>query len=365
MALVRRYGEERNEGKRRKSERASRRTRTAVYDAETGPCNEHCNEHCGELIRMLLRGACVRTPLVCTRAASSSGCCFASVSAKSRSCSSVCVLPRARTSLRSGCEVSRNLVARAQPPSGEGLGDAEEIGSGKVSRTIPVFPLGVVPVPFAEVPLHIFEARYRVLFSTLLYGEDDIEEGLADASSEFAGSKEFGMCYVDKEGNIASVGSLLEIEKHQLLEDGRIFVQNKAVKRFTVSEVIEQNPILLCKVDFIEDDLEVDESGEVQELAKEVVELFQKSLALGSNLENKQEPPKPEQLTSLPPTELSYWLASLFPQDPQEQQLLLQIESAEGRLERLKEIFEATYNYHLARNSIKSAFGEGGEGGEE
>ena len=79
---------------------------------------------------------------------------------------------------------------------------------------------------------------------------------------------------MDKQGNIASVGSLLEIEKHQLLEDGRIFVQNKAVKRFTVSEVIEQNPILLCKVDFIEDDLEVDESGDVQELAKEVVELF-------------------------------------------------------------------------------------------
>ena len=94
-------------------------------------------------------------------------------------------------------------------------------GDGDV-RTLPVFPLGVVPVPFQNVPLHIFEARYRVLFSTLLYGESDIDEGLADPESEFAGSKEFGMCYIDKEGNIASVGSLLNIGQHQKLDDGKL-----------------------------------------------------------------------------------------------------------------------------------------------
>ena len=209
------------------------------------------------------------------------------------------------------------------------------------------------------MPLHIFEARYRVLFSTLLHGESGIEEGLADEDSPFLGTKEFGMCFVDKEGNIASVGSLLSIESHKLLEDGRLYIQNNAVKRFQVTEVVEQSPVLICKVSFLEDDLGVDSDPSLKELSAEVTDIFQKALALGSTLEKGEgapTPPEPEQL-SLPPTELSYWLASLFPQDPQEQQLMLQIVSCKGRLERLKEIFESTYNYHLARSSLKNAFG--------
>jgi len=256
---------------------------------------------------------------------------------------------------------ARDLRCRGSSGSGE-EGEGSDLAVGE-TRTLPVFPLGMVPIPFANVPLHIFEARYRVLFSTLLYGESGIEEGLADPNSEFAGSKEFGMCYVDKEGNIASVGCLLNIGEHQLLDDGRLYIQNKATKRFQVTEVVEQKPVLICKVKFIEENsTEVDKDPETCELAKEVADIFQKALSLGSSLEGSSSdaeaptPPKPEQL-NLPPTELSYWLATLFPQDPQEQQLMLQIIGSKARLERLKEIFEATYNYHLAKKSIKSAFG--------
>ena len=233
-------------------------------------------------------------------------------------------------------------------------GEEEPAGSGE-TRVLPIFPLSIVPVPFSQVPLHIFEARYRVLFNTLLLGSEDVDEGLANAESPFASSKEFGMCYVDKEGNIASVGSILQIGQHQQLEDGRLYIQNTALKRFTVTEVVEEKPVLVCKVQFIEDDLTVDDDPALTELAGEVVDIFQKALALGSSLDSAPEPPKPEQL-SLPPTELSYWLASLFPQDPQEQQLMLQIISTEGRLNRLKEIFDSTYQYHLARSSLKKAF---------
>lgn len=37
---------------------------------------------------------------------------------------------------------------------------------------IPIFPLSSVALPAAEFPLQIFEARYRVLFSTLLAGSE-------------------------------------------------------------------------------------------------------------------------------------------------------------------------------------------------
>ena len=251
-------------------------------------------------------------------------------------------------------EARRSEPSRLRASEG---GKEEPAGSGE-TRELPIFPLSIVPVPFSQVPLHIFEARYRVLFNTLLLGSEDVDEGLANAESPFASSKEFGMCYVDKEGNIASVGSILQIGQHQQLEDGRLYIQNTALKRFTVTEVVEEKPVLVCKVQFIEDDLTVDDDPALIDLAGEVVDIFQKALALGSSLDSLDsalEPPKPEQL-SLPPTELSYWLASLFPQDPQEQQLMLQIISTEGRLNRLKEIFDSTYQYHLARSSLKKAF---------
>ena len=88
-----------------------------------------------------------------------------------------------------------------------------------------MFPLSMVAIPSCEVPLHIFEARYRILFNTLMYGEDDVDEAWPTPVS-FVGTKQFGMCYVDKEGNIASVGSVLEIGEHQQLDDGRLYIQN-------------------------------------------------------------------------------------------------------------------------------------------
>jgi Lon protease-like protein len=37
---------------------------------------------------------------------------------------------------------------------------------------LPLFPLNLVALPTIECPLQIFEARYRVLFTTLLAGSE-------------------------------------------------------------------------------------------------------------------------------------------------------------------------------------------------
>ena len=44
---------------------------------------------------------------------------------------------------------------------------------GRVIRDLPIFPLNLVAFPGADGPLHLFEARYRVLFTTLLDGADE------------------------------------------------------------------------------------------------------------------------------------------------------------------------------------------------
>ena len=41
------------------------------------------------------------------------------------------------------------------------------------THEMPIFPLGVVAMPTVDTILQIFEARYRVLFHTLLDGEHE------------------------------------------------------------------------------------------------------------------------------------------------------------------------------------------------
>lgn len=46
-----------------------------------------------------------------------------------------------------------------------------------------------------------------MLFNTLLAGAEGVEQDLVQAESPFAGSRKFGMCYVDREtGHMATVG---------------------------------------------------------------------------------------------------------------------------------------------------------------
>ena len=70
--------------------------------------------------------------------------------------------------------------------------------------------------------LHLALHRYRVLFNTLLAGSPDVEEGLVQADSPFAGSKRFGMCYLDERGRLAAVGTTLEIQDFALEPGGRM-----------------------------------------------------------------------------------------------------------------------------------------------
>ena len=206
-----------------------------------------------------------------------------------------------------------------------------------------------------------------MLFHTLLSGMEGCDEGLVDRDGSlapFLGSKEFGMCFIDRDGAIASIGGLLSIEEFKTLDDGRLYVQNTALQRFKILEVVEQKPVLICEVEFIDEAKDYETDQELMDLAKETGDVFMRALSLGLSLDGQPEPKTPEQLEELEPLQLSYWLASLFPQDPSQQQRLLQVDGPRERLEMEKEILTTTYNYHLARSSLKNAFPGGEEASE-
>lgn len=67
------------------------------------------------------------------------------------------------------------------------------------------------------------QARYRVLFNTLLAGATGLEEGLINWDSPFCGTRSFGMCFVSDQG-LAAIGTMLHIDTHERLDDGQVLV---------------------------------------------------------------------------------------------------------------------------------------------
>ncbi len=53
-----------------------------------------------------------------------------------------------------------------------------------------------------------------------------VEEGLVQKESPFCGTKTFGMCFVDNEGRVASVGTVLEIQEFAHIQVRRFCLQS-------------------------------------------------------------------------------------------------------------------------------------------
>jgi Lon protease-like protein len=85
---------------------------------------------------------------------------------------------------------------------------------------IPLFPLDVVLMPGAELPLHIFEPRYRLMIARCL--EEKIEFGMILASGQ----------------SIAAVGCTAEItQRLRDYPDGRMDILTKGCTAFQLTEL--------------------------------------------------------------------------------------------------------------------------------
>eukprot|EP01024_Parvocaulis_polyphysoides_P006400 TRINITY_DN11708_c0_g1_i2.p1 TRINITY_DN11708_c0_g1~~TRINITY_DN11708_c0_g1_i2.p1 ORF type:complete len:293 (-),score=25.67 TRINITY_DN11708_c0_g1_i2:250-1128(-) len=232
---------------------------------------------------------------------------------------------------------------------------ARRCQEGQVQQ-LPVFPLGLVAFPGADVPLQIFEARYRVLFNTLLAGQKDIDELLVQEESPFKGSQKFGLNFMSERG-LVEVGTTLQIQEHTTLDDGRLLVVNKGVERYRIRNVVQEKPVLICEVEILpEDD---DQSAVATELQNEVVDLFVNIQKLNLKMKSLGDDTKlvdPNSLKKMSPRMASYWITSLFHNSQMHQQALLEMHSSRERLAKLKDILEQTQKYLTAASALKSAF---------
>ncbi|HMD41326.1 MAG TPA: LON peptidase substrate-binding domain-containing protein [Candidatus Acidoferrum sp.] len=174
---------------------------------------------------------------------------------------------------------------------------------------IPLFPLNVVLLPGADLPLHIFEPRYLEM----------VNRCLKDKS-------EFGMLLALPKG-VARVGCTAEIlEVVKCDADDAMDILTVGRSPFRVLELYAESPLAEGDVDYLED-REVPASATVQ---RELVELYETCHTLIF-----EDYPKNADVEGQQRTRLSYIVAATLPLDLLWKQQILELRTECDRQERL------------------------------
>ncbi len=105
------------------------------------------------------------------------------------------------------------------------------------TERLPLFLLPLSALPGEEVPLHVFEPRYRSLVRHCL-----------DAESEF------GVLYVDDDG-VREIGCAVRIDRiAQEHEDGRLDIVTRGTRRFQLAGEVEESTFPEAPVVWVADE---------------------------------------------------------------------------------------------------------------
>lgn len=172
---------------------------------------------------------------------------------------------------------------------------------------IPLFPLNVVLLPGAELPLHIFEPRYREMTAKCL------QQG-----------SEFGILLSMPNG-VTRVGCTAEIkEVLTRYPDGRLDIVTVGRMPFRAVELFTKNPLLEGQVDYLEDRDFSDAAPR-----RELIELYETcyTLIFGDY---------PKNLAGDPAQSFSFRVAAALPMELMWKQQLLELRSEHERQGRLE-----------------------------
>jgi len=152
------------------------------------------------------------------------------------------------------------------------------------SRLIPLFPLQVVVFPRTNLPLHIFEERYK--------------EMTGKAMRE---NSEFGIVLAKEQG-IVNAGCTVIVEKlMHTYPDGRMDLMTRGRKRFEIAELNEEQNYLQAEVEFFDDEDATPTPPEVRHRALENFKALLEMSGAGEREANLDDP------------QLSFQLAQTLP----------------------------------------------------
>jgi Lon protease-like protein len=181
---------------------------------------------------------------------------------------------------------------------------------------LPLFPLNTVLFPGAEIPLHIFESRYRLMINECYAYNQPFGIVLARPESQPLYEKPY------------AVGTMAEIEVLDRVEDGRMNLIARGGRRFRILSHHRQKPYLCGLVEDYDDVAEDwPDLSEVTHRASELFHSYVETLLAVAGREEIE--------FSLPgdSEELSHFIAHLMDIQDEEKQHMLELTSTRRRLE--------------------------------
>ena len=173
---------------------------------------------------------------------------------------------------------------------------------------LPLFPLSLVLVPTMQLPLHIFEDRYKEMMADLITGQS-----------------EFGVVLAKEQG-IANIGCTAIVDEiTRRYDDGRLDLIATGQRRFRITSLDQEKTYLRAEVQYFNDE----DASEVPADLKQKASSAYRRLATFEDVEAME--PKFER------TRISFQLAQLI-EDLDKRQMVLGIRSEIERLEYLVSI---------------------------
>ena len=179
---------------------------------------------------------------------------------------------------------------------------------------IPLFPLNLVLFPGMDLPLHIFEDRYKDMIGECLNQNAPFGVVLIKEGPE-----------VGAPADPERIGTSARILRSELLDQGRMNIMTKGERRFEIEEIVQRVPHLVGRVRFLVE-LEGEGSSElVSQINDDYVALVRNLTALTGGYISRVSVPED-------PVDLSYAIAANLDLEPHLRQSLLVTETAVTRL---------------------------------
>jgi len=185
-------------------------------------------------------------------------------------------------------------------------------------KTLPLFPLGVVLVPHADLPLHIFEERYKRMIGECIEG-----------------NKVFGVV-LHGAGGVRSVGCTARVvDVLKRYEDGRMDILTRGEERFRILRLFQDDPCLEALVELFDDEPE-EATPEMEAIARRGIQVVNR-LA-----EMLDEPQRYELGENWDPKSVSYLLAGSPGFQPKEKQEFIEMTCTRTRIQKSTRAMEKT-----------------------
>jgi hypothetical protein len=188
---------------------------------------------------------------------------------------------------------------------------------------LPMFPLSTVLFPGDELPLHVFETRYRALVDDCLAGEGEFGVVLISRGSEVGG------------GDVrVAVGTRAAIEQARRLPDGRWLLLARGVSRIRIGAWADDDPYPRALV--VDDP---DDAGAPGALLIEAGRVVRRARALASEMGADLREGSPS--TPSADEDDGWRLCAQAPLGPLDRQRLLEAPGPAARLRLLVTLMEA------------------------